>query len=155
MKKPVIFVELKIASKERYTCDIAEKLFNSSKTLTIYCRDAAVLSKLDGLLWTWKQESFIPHKIFEPANGEAEAVLLTSNANNLPLTDVIILFDPLDSTKLKQYTVIIDFAEVYHAEKKIESRQRFKQMRDSGLYDMHFMQLGAFLSRNAQHVTPA
>ena len=149
MAKPIVlFIELKIASKNKYVCDIAEKLFQNNITVNIYAeeKDSA---HLDNLLWTWKQESFIPHIINDGQQQPNGHVIISSSTENLPATQAVILHDPLPHELLQNYRLIIDFAEIYHSDKKIASRKRFKVMRDSDNFDIHFTQLGALLSKKS------
>jgi len=148
MAKPVVvFIELKIASKNRYVCDIIEKLYDNGLTVLIYAEDSKSISQLNDQLWTWKQETFIPHAIFNSDDSDPEPVLLTDSENNLPKTQVLVLYDPLPQEKLSAYSLIFDFAELYHSEKKQQSRERFKKLSSNAEFDLHFTQLGAILSK--------
>ncbi len=150
MTKPIVlFIELKIASKNKYICDITEKLFDNNISVSIFASDPKTIDQLNNLLWTWKQDSFIPHSIVSPENEKPEAVLLTSSSERLAQNQALILFDPLPFSILEKYKLIIDFAEIYHSEKKVESRKRFKEMRDSDIFDLHFTQLGAILAKKS------
>ena len=153
MKKPIVlFIELKIASKNKYVCEITEKLFDNNISVTIYASTSNTVELLNNLLWTWKQDSFIPHAILNtnltPSDSPSQT-LLTSSRENLPETEALILYDPLPLDDLNRFKMIIDFAEVYHSEKKIESRERYKEMRDLDTFDLHFTQLGTVLSKKS------
>ena len=149
MSKPIVlFIELKIAAKSKYVCEITEKLFQNDITLSIYA-EGKNAAQLDNLLWTWKQESFIPHQIYNGPSTENSQVILSDSLDNLTPTQAVILFDPLPIEALTQYNLIIDFAEIYHADKKMQSRKRFKEMRDSNNFDIHFTQLGTILSKKS------
>lgn len=147
MEKPIVlFVELKNSAKNKYIYEITEKLFHNNIAVSIYSKSAA--SQIDTQLWTWKQESFIPHKIVSSDSSDSsESVLICDKSESLPNTEAIILEEPLAFDALQKYKLIIDFAEVYHSEKKNESRQRFKKMRDTNKFDIHFTQLGAILAK--------
>ncbi|MCB0281260.1 MAG: DNA polymerase III subunit chi [Calditrichae bacterium] len=156
MHKPyIVFIELKIASKAKYVCDLAEKLYDSNVSVTIFTGDAKTVNQVDDLLWTWKQESFVPHSVHDQNSAAQGPVILTVQKESLPDTDALILFDPLPAEYLSKYKLIIDFAEVYHADKVKESRIRFKNLRDSGLFDLHFTQLGTILSKKSISLNPA
>jgi len=151
MTKPIVlFVELKISAKNKYICEITEKLFHNNILVSIYSKNET--SRIDNQLWTWKQESFIPHQIADTNNSEVtEVVVISNDPDRLLNSDAIILDDPLSFDYLNKYKLIIDFAEVFHSEKKIESRQRYKTMRESDRFNIHFTQLGAILSK--QHIS--
>jgi DNA polymerase-3 subunit chi len=150
--RKVYFIDLPVNNKPRYVCDITEKFYNLDLTVTIYCKSEQSTQLLNKLLWTWKQESFVPHTIC-PATNEAqetlpEPVLITTSIPLKHQTDALILFDPLDDTSVfSSFTVIIDFAETYNTLKVEESRNRFRELRDNEKYDLEFIKLGLFINK--------
>lgn len=156
MQKPyIVFIELKIASKNKYVCDLAEKLYDNNVSVTVFAGETKLLTQLDDLLWTWKQESFVPHSLYQQNTAVDTPVLLTAEKDHLPETDALILYDPLPPEYLYKYKLVIDFAEVYHSDKVKQSRIRFKNLRDSGRFDLHFTQLGTILSKKSILLNPA
>jgi DNA polymerase-3 subunit chi len=147
-KPCVIFVELNIQNKFRYACDIIEKFYDNGLSVIVYTDDKKKADTLDRQLWVWKQETFIPHVFKENLISDSEEpVVVTNNADLGIESDALILFDPLPEQKLGQFNYIIDFAEVYDKTRVIHSRERFKKMRDSELFEMNFFKLGEFLSK--------
>ena len=57
------------AEKHRYACRIANKAFGQGMTVFIATEDAAQSAALDKLLWTFAQNSFVPHAV---CDGEAK-----------------------------------------------------------------------------------
>ncbi|MGD9898769.1 MAG: DNA polymerase III subunit chi [Calditrichaceae bacterium] len=146
-KTSVTFIELKITAKERYICQIVEKLFNKNLRTTVYVADKKAAFNLDNLLWNWKQESFVPHSIMnDPSMAPEDPVIITSNESFPALTDALILYDPLPVSKFEGYRYIIDFAEIYDNTKLVESRKRYAAFLHKEEYELSFMQLGAFLN---------
>jgi len=145
----VTFLELKVANKDKVACDILEKLFINGRRIIVYASESKHTHLLDNLLWTWKQDSFIPHAVMDDsAEDPIEPVLLTSNMPSGNETDVLVLYDPLHADLLAEYKTVIDFAEVYHQEKLLESRKRYKTLRDDKRFELHFAPLGAFLNNS-------
>jgi len=143
----IIFVELAVPNKMKYVCDIVEKLYGSAKSIHVFAADSAA-GRLDSYLWTWKQDSFIPHLLLSDADQAVSERVLISGASNFPQNkEVLLLYDPLEPEQFDGYSLVIDFAETYSAEKRQQSRDRFKTIRDSGKYDLEFIKLGAFLSK--------
>jgi DNA polymerase-3 subunit chi len=150
-KKKVYFIDLPVNNKPRYVCDIAEKIYGQQLTSTIYCKLEQSTQLLDKLLWTWKQESFVPHTLCPAktiSDNLPEPILITST---LPLnhkTDTLILFDPInDDSVFSSYNITIDFAETYNSIKIAESRKRFKSIRDAEEYDLEYLKLSEFLKK--------
>lgn len=147
-KTKVIFIDLAISNKQKYVCDIVEKLFNDDKKTAVYVKDSKDADTLDRLLWVWKQDTFIPHIIAEEMIEELEdPVVIIKNKDILPKTEALVLFDPLPIDYFDLYKIVIDFAEVYSPQKTKESRTRYKQVRDADNYDLKFIKLGEFLKQ--------
>lgn len=143
----IFFIELKIASKEQLVCDVIEKLFTDNHRTVVHFDGKDEALKMDNLLWTWKQESFVPHALAEdPQTAGDEPVILTTDNRFDDTADTLVLYDPLSSEHFSGFSTIIDFAEVYHPERITESRNRYRQLRDEGRFDLEFVALGAFLN---------
>ncbi|MCK4754438.1 MAG: DNA polymerase III subunit chi, partial [Calditrichia bacterium] len=62
MSTGIFFIVLKSAVKSRIVCDLAEKCYLNNRRIVIYTNSEEECNKFDSLLWTWKQQSFVPHK---------------------------------------------------------------------------------------------
>ncbi len=144
---PVLFLELKMAAKERLTCDIIEKLYEEGKSVALYIRQKPVANKLNLLLWSWKQETFLPHALYEEGGDNDDPVIIYTDAQTIPRERTLILFDPLPPESLKGQLAVIDFAEVYHEQKRQESRQRFRTLKEDGAFELSFLSTGAFMAQ--------
>lgn len=150
-KQKVYFIDLPVNNKPRYVCDITEKIYSSKLSCTIYCAAEQSAQLLDKLLWTWKQESFVPHTICPStpiSDTLPEPILITSKLPIEHQTDALILFDPPeDRTLFSSYRIIIDFAETYDEVKIKQSRKRYKDLLDSGEYELNYLKLSEFLKK--------
>lgn len=150
-KTRIIFIDLSISNKIRYICDIVEKLYDEGLFVTIYAGEKRTAENIDRQLWVWKQESFIPHSITDSLeHTKDESIIITTNPDIGSGGGALILYDPLPMDKFENYTLIIDFAEVYSSDLLQKSRQRFKEIRDSEKYRLEYKKLGAFL--NSIHI---
>jgi len=145
MSAKVVFILLTSAIKPRIVCDLAEKCYLDGKRLIIYAENADDTKRLDQLLWTWKQQSFIPHQYVEVLSElHPEPVILTNRIDQESDYSLIILFDPLPLEKLESYEMIIDFAEKYDISALSASRERFKTYR-AHQYEIDSLPPGEFL----------
>jgi len=129
-------------------CDITEKYFNGDQSISIYVRDAKDAASLSRMLWSWKPESFIPHEIVSSTNDDKiSSIRILTEPDVLNPADVLIQHDPLPAEMSDKFQLIIDFAEIYNTDRLQESRQRFKKLRDTNLFDLEFIKLGTFLGR--------
>jgi DNA polymerase-3 subunit chi len=149
--KKVYFIDLPVNNKPRYICDIAEKIYTMGIKSTIYCRTEQSAQLLDKLLWTWKQESFVPHTLNIPENQQdaiSEPVIISNSMPVKHQTDALILFDPLNEVShFSSYKIIIDLAETYNPVKAEESRNRYRFFMKKEDFSLQFVKLGIFLKQ--------
>lgn len=143
---PVVsFIKLSVNNKMRSVCDLVEKCFMNNEQVIVQVADRAQGMELDKLLWTWKQNSFIPHAMLNSEiSGQEEPVLITDDLKKRPSGQRLILVDATLDTDISQFAEVIDFAEIYDKARLESSRLRYKKYRDSG-YAMRDMLLGEFL----------
>jgi len=58
-----ILPQAELAAKHTYACRIANKAFGQGLTVFIATEDAAQSQAVDKLLWTFAQNSFVPHAV--------------------------------------------------------------------------------------------
>ena len=141
----VFFIELSVSNKVKYVCDIVEVFYSANVHVDIYCAQKKETVMLDQLLWSWKQDSFIPHAQAEERDDEPvilHSAEISGNGNG-----ALIVFDPVDSNLFSDFKYVIDFAELYDKERLQASRKRYKEIRDGGRYKIEFLKLGAFLQK--------
>jgi DNA polymerase III subunit chi len=68
----------KQSTGDRFTlaCRLAGKAWQQGKRVYLHTNSDAESRHLDRLLWTFRQDSFIPHSIFEGADPELNPVLI-------------------------------------------------------------------------------
>lgn len=64
------------ANREQFACRLAEKVYLLGQGVYIHAGDARQAQALDSLLWTFKQNSFVPHAIEGESPDTAAAVLI-------------------------------------------------------------------------------
>jgi DNA polymerase-3 subunit chi len=116
----------------RFACRLAEKAYEMGKRIYIHTESMREAQRLDDLLWTFNDRSFLPHEVVSgtPAHertlivlgdGEAPAThreLLINLTNTLPAT--------LDA--FERIAEIVDS----DVERKRLSRERYKAYRERG-----------------------
>ena len=141
----VFFIELAVSNKVKYICDIVEVFYNAEIPVDIYCTQKKDAVFLDQLLWSWKQDSFIPHALAD--DRDDEPVVLHFSEIPKGANGALILFDPIESNLFSKFSYVIDFAELYDSQRLLASRKRFKEIRDGGQHKIEFLKLGAFLQK--------
>ena len=117
--------------RARIACQLAEKAYQHGYSVYIFTSGAAQAATLDDLLWTFRQDSFVPHERY-PLRGAHTSPVLIGNASPLAVTAnaLINLTDtvPAGIEKFERIMEVVDAdASVLSA-----SRQRFKHYREQG-----------------------
>ncbi len=123
-------------NREQTACRIAEKAYRLGHGVYIHTTDQGQAKRLDELLWTFKQNSFVPHGI-EGQSPDPDAAVLINHKAELA-----------DSTQAHNRQVLINLAQDIplffssfervaevigqDAENKASGRQRYKFYRDRG-----------------------
>lgn len=76
-------------SISHFACRLAEKAYKQHHRLYLHCRDLPHSHQLDNLLWTYKDESFIPHHLV--GEGPNAAPPIQVGYNKLPSHREILL----------------------------------------------------------------
>ena len=126
----------KSGNREQFACRIAEKAYRLGHGVYIHTGDAGRSAKLDELLWTFKQGSFIPHAI-DGQSPDPDAPVLIGHLAELDVSshakgrEVLINLAqeiPLFFSSFERVAEIID----QEAENKTKGRERFRFYRDRG-----------------------
>ncbi len=114
--------------RERFACRLAEKAYGNGYTVLLLAEEAEQAERLDGLLWTFRQGSFVPHARLEQREGEPVAVATDEHGGDdavlLNLTDR----HPATWQARSRVAEIIDQREAVLS----ASRQRYRAYRAAG-----------------------
>jgi DNA polymerase III subunit chi len=117
----------------RYACKLAEDAVDQGRRVYLQTADEAEAQRLDELLWTFNDRSFLPHEIYSGAPAAHSAVMVMLGAAPAPdshrqllvnLTDKV----PADTQAYESIAEIVDV----DPERKREARERYRQYRDKG-----------------------
>ena len=131
----VKFVKLEREEKLQEICRLTEDCFQAEKglRLLLLVEDENQAVALDRFLWTWDKGAFLPHAF---DNGSVECVnepivISTREANGNGAT-ILIMGIPCSHEFIKEFELVIDFAEVYDSQLADAARERFRQYRRLG-----------------------
>lgn len=134
MDTQVCFLVLSNDTKQKLICELTEKFYLAGKKVVIQVKNAEQGNELDHLLWIWKQASFIPHLYSQQLSYKVlEPVILTTQIENNPGFEVLLLAHPVALDTVLKFEQVIDFAEKYDSTLLNSSRDRFKVYRDNKL----------------------
>lgn len=127
------FVRLERPEKARHLCDLAEEFFTQGQRVLVVVEDDNQGVTLDQFMWVWKKASFLPHGY---DNGTLECldepVVITAREENANGAQILIAGRPCTLEFVRQFQVVIDFAEIYDEALRAVSRERFRAYREAG-----------------------
>jgi DNA polymerase-3 subunit chi len=117
----------------KFACRIIDKAFNAELRVLVWSEDAATLTSVDDLLWTFAQDSFVPHEALTPeSNWEDSPVLLSGGAMPPSPADVIVNLGTTVPPGIDQVARVIEIIDGDDSRRQA-GRVRFKQYRDKGV----------------------
>lgn len=127
------FVTLKKAEKARHLCLLAEQHFSAGARVLITVSDDNQGVTLDRFMWTFGKGAFLPH-VYDNGSVECldEPVVITQRERNCNNAKVLIMGEPCSLEFVRQFDVVIDFAELYDDFLAEEARGRFRRYREAG-----------------------
>ena len=127
-------------ARQQFACRLAEKAYRLENRVHINVTDRDSLQKLDELLWTFRDGSFVPHEIVGMSPGQP-ASPVTIGCNEEPQTECDLLINlgemiPASASSFPRVAEVVTSDE----ESKTQSRKRFVDYRDQGhTLDTHNM----------------
>jgi len=125
-------------SRERIACRLAEKAWRLGNRVYLFAPDKPAALRLDDLLWTFNQGSFVPHAVCERETNSglsdfaADHPVLIGHAEPPgTLNEVLISLSPEVPAWFSRFTRIAELVGATDDE-KARGRQRFRFYRERG-----------------------
>ena len=110
----------------RWACRLAEQAAEQGSRVYLQTIDQGDARRLDELLWTYNDRSFLPHEIFSGG-----MVLLGDAAAPPSHRQLVVNLTEAIPAGLEQYESVAEIVEV-DPERKRTARERYKQYRERG-----------------------
>jgi DNA polymerase-3 subunit chi len=112
-------------------CHLIEKWYHAQWSVAILCPSIQKAQKLDQLLWSFNDQSFIPHEVVSTADTKAP-ILLCLDLSTIPQSfDVILNLSETAITTIKPTQMLVEIVFSEHTMQQL-ARERYKQYRDQG-----------------------
>ncbi len=95
---------------------------------------------LDGMLWSFREESFLPHEVVregEPLMDPDARVLISWSQTNPHQANLLALDAPVDLDFAATFEVVMDVVDRRSEERLAASRERFRAWRERGIKPEH------------------
>lgn len=135
----VYFVETSSGEQRLVLCDLTQYFYEHGKRVQVLADSSLAARNLDQLLWTFSQESFIPHRVLtvEPRDKVLEPVIITVGELHLEGTDHLVCDSPSGLDFVARYVRSVHFILNDDADRKQESRLFWQACADRGIGRIH------------------
>jgi DNA polymerase-3 subunit chi len=116
----------------RLSCRLAEQAVDDGKRVFIRTSSSEETRRLDDLLWTFGDRSFLPHEVASSASHVRVRILLGEQDPPQGAGDLLINFSSAAPSNPDAFAQIAEIV-VADEERKRQARERFKFYRDRGL----------------------
>jgi DNA polymerase-3 subunit chi len=119
-------------ARQQFACRLAEKAYRLNNRVHILAAGQESVRRLDDLLWTFRDGSFVPHEILESAASESESPV-TIGCLDQPFSNCDLLINLVDVVP-ENASSFPRVAEVVTSDDECKSlsRQRFVDYREQG-----------------------
>jgi DNA polymerase-3 subunit chi len=128
------------ADRVREVCRRAAACYEQGLTVAVYCPDPDTAAEIDSVLWTFRQDAFVPHVRQELAEEPAiEPVVIFGAEPGEPDADVLVVVAGAETPDwFGRFPHVYDLAEVYDESLREASRTRYSAYQKAG-YRMRFI----------------
>lgn len=112
-------------------CRLADKARRLGHRVFIHTESDAQARELDQLLWTFREDSFVPHALAAESNDDSDRILIGAGTEPAGPVDVLINLTrdvPLCAEHCQRIAEVVGGGEASRA----EGRQRFRRYREHG-----------------------
>jgi len=119
-------------ARQLFACRLAEKAYRLDHTVHIHARDRAAADRIDELLWTFRDGSFVPHEVARPGvDSKQSPVTVGCDVATLEPRDLLInLCDDVPAC-IDTFPRVAELVSS-DDDSKQQSRRRFTTYRDQG-----------------------
>ena len=138
MKNGIEFLETGTATLAEAVCRTAAKLYQQGKRVYVLAPTQAEAVRLNELMWTFDDQSFVPHDLWQGGGQGEDPVVVgwaadtnPNDAETLLLAGARPVGDLIASAAL--FSSILDFVPQWDEAEKRAARERFRGFREAGL----------------------
>ena len=112
-------------------CRLTDKAYNLGHTVYLLTASEAQAAALDDLLWTFRQDSFVPHERYPLAGEEISPVLVGAVLPTDANARVLINFTDALPEGFERFERVVELVD-QNPDVLARSRERFRQYRERG-----------------------
>lgn len=112
-------------------CRLADKAYTMGHTVYLLAASEAQAMALDDLLWSFRQDSFVPHERYPLVGEEASPVLIGTTVPDAGAAQVLINFTDSLPEGVERFERVVELVDQTPGV-LAASRERFRQYRERG-----------------------
>lgn len=116
---------------QRFACRLVDKAWSRGMRCFVNAATAEQASRLDELLWTFRDISFLPHAIAPATDSNRLAALIGNDSEPDTELDLLINMSPEVPTWFSRFERVAELVDG-HSERRNAGRERFRFYRDRG-----------------------
>jgi DNA polymerase-3 subunit chi len=128
----VLFYHLEHQPLERVLPSLVEKTLERGWRAIVQAGSEERVEALDTLLWTYREDSFLPHGTRRDGNADAQPVFLTTGEENPNGAQVRFLVDGAEAGDLSGYARVVYLFDGRDAAAVAQAREQWKAAREAG-----------------------
>ena len=113
------------------TCRLTEKAFKQGYQVYINTESGQQLKKLDDMLWTYRDGSFLPHGLYEASAGSTHPVLLGHAVEPEGTSDVLVNLSNDIPAFFSRFNRVAELVGCDEAQRE-SARKRYRYYKDRG-----------------------
>jgi len=129
----VWFYHLERSGLDQVLPELLEKTLQRGWRALVRSPEPDRIEHLDGWLWTYRDESFLPHGLADESEAARQPILLTTGEDNLNKADALFLIDGAEAGALDAFTRCILLFDGQDEVALATARKRWKEVKASGL----------------------
>ena len=143
------FYHLVSTSLERALPKLLERALAQGHRAIVRAASAERIEHLNAVLWTYEDESFLPHGSSRDGNPAAQPIWLTERDENPNGSSLLVLTDGVEAADLSAFARCVDLFDGNDAEAVAAARARWRRAREAGHALTYWQQTGARWERKA------
>ncbi len=118
---------------------ILEKAYSADNRLVVVAGSDDEVQKLNTHLWTYQEDSWLPHGSKKDGKAEEQPIWLCSAQENPNNANILVLVGGAEADNLGAFERVLDMFDGGDAEALNKARSRWKKAKSDG-HDLHYWQ---------------
>jgi len=127
----VDFYILNTTQTEQFACILVEKVFKQGHKIHIHTTDNVQTERMDNLLWTYSDQSFLPHVVMGDALQADTPINVSHDQDNALISDVLVNLRPDIPLFYRQFTRVAELVSA-NPQHRQAARIRYREYQQQG-----------------------